>query len=113
MPRKASGSSAEDAAEKCETHDDVEPFFNQLAVHSGELDEQVAEHRPHDELPDALNPEMHDPPAVEGVERLIFEINHPRQIKQGCREQAEVKDDGCRGRSISLPDRHPDVRDKG
>jgi hypothetical protein len=73
---------AEDAAHEGEAHDDVEPLLDDLAVDTGELDEQVRQDRAHDQLPDALDPQVHHPPAEVRVEHLVVEPDHARQVQQ-------------------------------
>jgi hypothetical protein len=100
---------AEDAGDEGEADDDVEPFFHDLAVHAGELDQQVAEDAAHDEFPDALNPKMHHPPAVKRIERLVVEVDHARQVEQRRAKQAHVEDDRGGGEAFAVPDRPADV----
>ncbi len=104
---------AEDAGEEGQPNNDVEPFFDNLAIHTGELDQQVAEQGSHNELPNALDPEMDDPPAVEGVQCLVVEINHAGKVEQGGGEQAEVEDNRGGRVAFSVPNGHADVGNEG
>ncbi|MCZ7680385.1 MAG: hypothetical protein M5U28_17100 [Sandaracinaceae bacterium] len=102
----------EDPGEERQAHDDVEPLLHDLAVDAGELDQQVAEDRAEDQLPDALHPEVHHPPAPVGVERLVDRRDHARQVEQRRHQQAEEEHHRGGGLPLALPDRPADVGDE-
>ncbi len=88
---------AEDAGEQRGADDDVEPFLDDLAVDAGELQHEVGEDRRHDQLPHALDPEMHDVPPVHLVEREVGGIVEGEQEQDGDAPQADQQDVGDGG----------------
>ena len=46
------------------------------------LDEQIAEHRAHDQLPHTFDPQVHDPPPVELVHRQVAGVVEGKQEQQ-------------------------------
>ena len=63
---------------KVKPDDHVEPLLDDLAVDAGELDQQEGQDAAHDQLPHALDPEVHDPPAPVGVLGLVGGVDHAR-----------------------------------
>jgi hypothetical protein len=103
---------AENAREEREADDDVQPLLDDLPVDTGEPNQEVRKNAAHDELPDALDPEVNDPPAPERIVRLVIRRNHPRQVQDRGHQEAEEEHDRGRGHPRCLPNRHADVGDE-
>ena len=74
-------------------------FSDDLAVDSGELDQQERHDRTHDQFPDAFHPKVNHPPAEERVKGQVIERDHSRQVEQGGGEQSEEQHH--RGRRVA------------
>ncbi len=99
----------EDAGQEGQPHDDVEPLLHDLAIRSGEPDQQVREHGRQDQHPDALDPQVHDPPAVVPVERVVVEVDQRGDEEQRRRREAADQHGLRRRPALRFADRHRDV----
>ena len=100
---------AQDPGDEREADDHVEPLLQHLAVDAGQADEQEGQERALDHLPDALDPEVHRPPAVEDAHRVVVELEQRRQVEQrGACESADQHALGGREAAAGA-DRHAEV----
>ena len=102
---------AQQAAEERGRDDDVEPLLDDLAVDAGQLQHQVGEDRGHDQLPDALDPDVHHVPPVHLVQAEVVRVVEREQEEDRQAPESEQQDVGDR-RLAPLEKGHGDVEEK-
>ena len=103
---------AQNAGQERQADDEVQPLLDHLAVDAGQLDEQVRQDGAHDELPHALDPQVHHPPAPVGIHRLVGGVDHARQVQQRRRQQPHEQHDARGGAAGTAPQRYANVEDE-
>ncbi len=103
---------AQDAGDENQADDHVEPLFHHLAVGTRQADQKVGQEAPLDHLPDALDPQVDGPPAVEDCYRVVLVFQQRRQVQHRGQAQAQHQHAFGGGEASGLPDRHADVVEK-
>ena len=88
---------ADDAGDQGHGDDQVQPFFDHLAVHPGHLDQNEGQHRAHDQFPHAFHPQVHHPPPVVLVQHQVVRVDEGEQEEHGQAPQAQHHHDADAG----------------
>ena len=99
---------AEQAGKQRQADDHIEPLLDDLAVHPGQLDQQVGQQGGHDQLPDAFHPDVHDPPPIKFVQRQVGRIVEGEQPEYR-RQPKTQHEDGVDRRLATFPEGHAGV----
>ncbi|MCY1292551.1 hypothetical protein D9M70_417840 [compost metagenome] len=99
---------AENTGEERQADDDIEPFLDDFAVDTVELDHQEGEHRCHDQFPDAFDPEVDDVPPVHLVECQVDRVVEGEKEEDRHAPEPEDQDVG-NGRLAAFQHRQRDV----
>ncbi|MNN35320.1 hypothetical protein D3C81_1491700 [compost metagenome] len=79
---------AQNAGNKHQADDDVQPLLHHLAVSAGEPDQQIGKKAALDHLPDTFDPQLDGPPPVIDRHHVIFIMQQRWQKEHGGAGQA-------------------------
>jgi hypothetical protein len=92
--------------------DHIQPFLDHFAIHAGDLEQHEAENRAHDQLPHALDPQMHHPPPEIFILDQVGRVVESEQEEHRQTDQTDQQDRADRGLA-AFEDGHADVVQKG
>ena len=103
---------SEDAGDEHQPDDDVQPLLHHLPVGARKPDEQIGQQSTLYHLPDAFDPKVNGPPAVEDADCVVVELEERGEIEQGRETESRHEHSFGRRPASGLPDGHEDVEQK-
>ncbi len=103
---------AKDTGNEHQADNHVQPLLHDLAISTGQSDQQIGQKAALDHFPDTFDPQVNRPPAVVDRYHVVFIMQQCRQIKHGGTGQAQQKNAFGGSETPGFLDGHADVVEK-